>query len=83
MCPWNAPQFSNHENAKMEKCNLCFERLKVGKQVICTEACPMFALDVGPIKELKQKYIYNTETEGVSSNDKYTTSIIFNPQQFS
>ena len=83
VCPWNAPQFLNHEKAKMEKCNLCFERLEKGKQAICVEACPMFALDVGPIEDLKQKYIYTMETEGFKSKDNYKPSIIFNPKKFS
>ena len=67
-----------------EKCGAkCFERLEKGKQAICVEACPMFALDVGPIDELKQKYNYSTETEGFNSNDKYKPSIIFNPKKLS
>lgn len=83
VCPWNAPQFLNHEKAKMEKCNLCFERLEKGKQAICVEACPMFALDVGSIEDLKQKYIYTTETEGFKTTNKFKPSIIFKPKRFS
>ena len=76
-CPWKAPQFKNKNNAKMEKCNLCFTRLEKGQQPICVEACPMYALDVGPIEELKEKYDYNSEAEGFKTNDQINPSIIF------
>ena len=80
-CPWKAPQFKNMNGAKMEKCNLCFIRLKKGQQTICVEACPMYALDVGPIEELKEKYDYNSEAEGFKTNDQINPSIIFKPKK--
>ena len=55
-CPYNAPQFRPEEDAKMEKCNLCLDRLAIGKKPVCVSGCPMRALDVGPIDELKAKY---------------------------
>jgi anaerobic dimethyl sulfoxide reductase subunit B (iron-sulfur subunit) len=55
-CPWKAPQFGPEDNAKMQKCDLCLDRLEQGKAPICVEACPMYALDAGPIEELQKKY---------------------------
>jgi anaerobic dimethyl sulfoxide reductase subunit B (iron-sulfur subunit) len=75
-CPWNSPQFGSEDNAKMQKCNLCYERLDNGQQAICVEACPMYALDVGPIDKLKEKHGNNVEAVGFSYSDKVKPSVI-------
>jgi len=55
-CPYDAPQFRDQAEDKMEKCDLCLERWQQGKRPICVEACPMRALDAGPLDELRLKY---------------------------
>ncbi len=80
VCPWDAPQFSVKENAKMRKCILCVERLERGKQTICVEACPMYALDVDTIENLQKKYGNIHTTEGFKDNEKIRPSIIFKPK---
>ena len=80
-CPWDAPQFSKDENAKMRKCNLCIERLEQGKQTICVEACPMYALDVDKMEELQRKYGNILSTKGFKENKKIKPSIIFKPKK--
>ena len=82
VCPWNVPQFSSKENAKMQKCNFCLERLEQGQQTICVEACPMYALDAGPIDELKEKYGEILDAEGFHYNEKIRPSVIYK-QKFS
>ncbi|MHA1916058.1 MAG: 4Fe-4S dicluster domain-containing protein [Promethearchaeota archaeon] len=79
-CPWNAPQFGTEENAKMQKCDLCINRLENGKQTICVNACPVYALDVGELKELKKIYEHNNEAEGFKSSDALKPSVIFKPK---
>ena len=76
VCPWDSPQFSNELNAKMEKCDLCLDRLEKGQQTICVEACPMYALDVGHIEKLQEKYGKNRKAEGFLNNDKIKPSIV-------
>jgi len=76
-CPWDAPQFNSDSNAKMRKCNLCLERLEQGKQTICVEACPMYALDVGTMEQLRQKYGSNTRAVGFQNNKKIKPSVIY------
>ncbi|MFC1864551.1 FAD-dependent oxidoreductase [Chloroflexota bacterium] len=56
VCPYNAPQFDKEEKAKMQKCDLCLERWADNKKPICVEACPVRALDAGPLDELRTKY---------------------------
>ena len=80
VCPWDSPQFSNELNSKMEKCDLCLDRLEKEQQTICVEACPMYALGVGSIEELQKKYGNNIKAEGFLYNDKIKPSIIFKPK---
>ena len=79
-CPWNCPQFGLEENAKMQKCDFCQERLEKGEQPICVEACPMYALDWGPMDELKKKYGNIVKTEGFSYSNKFKPSVVFKPK---
>ena len=55
-CPYGASQFGGGENDKMQKCDFCLERWQGGKKPVCVEACPMRAMDAGPMEELKEKY---------------------------
>lgn len=76
VCPYKTPQFSS-EDAKMRKCNLCFDRLEQGQQTICVEACPMYALDVDTIEELLKKYGNDTEAKGFQYHENIKPSVIF------
>ena len=55
-CLIDAPQFGTEPNAKMQKCDLCYDRWENGRKPICVEACPMRALDAGPQDEMESKY---------------------------
>ena len=76
-CPYKAPQFSAENNAKMEKCDFCIDRLSENKQPICIASCPMWALDCGPLNELKTKYGDVRETTGFNYEEALEPSIIF------
>ncbi|QIM63070.1 dimethylsulfoxide reductase, chain B [Pasteurellaceae bacterium Orientalotternb1] len=54
-CPYGAPQFDDRKG-RMTKCDGCFERVEEGKKPMCVESCPLRALDLLPIDELKAKY---------------------------
>jgi anaerobic dimethyl sulfoxide reductase subunit B (iron-sulfur subunit) len=79
-CPYNAPQFGDEENAKMQMCTFCLDRLAKNKRPICVEACPMRALDAGPIDELKEKYLGLKEAEGFVYSEETKPSTIFKPR---
>jgi len=79
-CPYDAPQFGIELNAKMQKCNLCIDRLAEGKKPICVDACPMRALDVGPVDELIIKYGGVIEAEGFIYSVALAPSVVFNPK---
>lgn len=80
-CPWNAPQFGPEQNAKMQKCDFCQDRLDSGRQPICVEACPMYALETGPLDELEADHGNIKEAEGFKYSDRFKPSVIFKPKK--
>jgi len=55
-CPYGVPQFASGQDAKMQKCTFCPDRVGAGENPACVAACPVRALDAGPVEELKAKY---------------------------
>lgn len=76
-CPYEAPQFGVEKNAKMQKCDFCLERWPQGKKPICVDACPLRALDAGPVTELKTKYGDVKEVEGFTYSAEAKPSVVF------
>jgi anaerobic dimethyl sulfoxide reductase subunit B (iron-sulfur subunit) len=64
----------------MEKCDLCIERWPEGKKPICVEGCPMYALDAGPLDEMKTKYGTGKEASGFTWSEKCNPSVVFKPK---
>jgi hypothetical protein len=55
----------------MYKCDLCYDRIKVGKEPACVEACPKGAIIYGPKEELrKQAYAIAKKINGYVYGDK-------------
>lgn len=80
-CPYDAPQFTAEENAKMQKCDLCIDRLAMDKKPICVSGCPMRALDAGPIDKLKAKYGAVETAESFSYIEAQKPSVVFKPKK--
>jgi formate dehydrogenase iron-sulfur subunit len=52
-CPYGIPRYDWEATVPyVRKCDMCFERLQVGKQPACTEACPEEATIFGTRDEL-------------------------------
>lgn len=79
-CPYGVPQFRRDANAKMEKCDLCLERWSEGKKPICVEGCPMYALDAGPMDELRKKYGSVRDAAGFTWDKEMAPSVVFKPK---
>jgi anaerobic dimethyl sulfoxide reductase subunit B (iron-sulfur subunit) len=79
-CPYDVPQFGSDENSRVQMCTLCVDRLAEKKNPVCVDACPMRALDFGPMDELKKKYGDVKEVEGFSHSEETNPSIIFKPR---
>jgi anaerobic dimethyl sulfoxide reductase subunit B (iron-sulfur subunit) len=52
-CPFGAPHFGR--DGKMEKCDLCAERLAHGLEPACVRVCPAKALQVASFEELSAR----------------------------
>jgi anaerobic dimethyl sulfoxide reductase subunit B (iron-sulfur subunit) len=76
-CPFYALQFGDEENAKVQKCDFCLGRWHEKKKPICVEACPMRALDAGPLDELRAKYGDIREAAGFAHFSGAKPSITF------
>jgi anaerobic dimethyl sulfoxide reductase subunit B (iron-sulfur subunit) len=81
VCPYQAPQFGAEPDAKMQKCTLCFKRVAKNKKPICVDACPVQALDAGPIEELRAKYGDIQQAEGFTYSAELAPSVIFKPKK--
>lgn len=54
-CPFDMPKFEySGWNPKIQKCNMCYDRLLEGKKPACVEACPTDALMFGQKRELME-----------------------------
>jgi len=52
-CPFDVPKFEYYSaNPKIEKCDMCYDRIREGKIPACAEACPGDALTFGTRREL-------------------------------
>ena len=80
-CPYEAPQFGSEDNARMQMCTFCLDRLAEDKSPICVDACPMHALDAGPLDKLKAKYGEMKETVGFAYSTKTHPAIVLKPKE--
>ena len=80
-CPYHAPQFGDEQEARVEKCDLCADRWQQGKKPVCVEACPMRALDAGPLDDLEAKYGALKEVNGFAYAEKNRPSVVFKARQ--
>ena len=52
-CPWDMPKFEFHSaNPRIQKCDMCFQRLKTGESPACAFNCPNDALLYGKRRDL-------------------------------
>lgn len=52
-CPFDVPKFEFHSaNPKIQKCDMCYNRIIKGEKPTCVEACPGEALTFGTRREL-------------------------------
>ncbi|MFC1874406.1 4Fe-4S dicluster domain-containing protein, partial [Chloroflexota bacterium] len=80
-CPYDAPQFGAEDNAKMQKCNLCPDRWAEGRKPACVQSCPTWALDAGPIDELRTRYGDDRGADSFAYSEDLIPSITFKPKK--
>ena len=91
-CPFDIPKAEYFEwNPKIQKCNMCYERLQAGMKPACVEACPTDTLMFGPKRQLMEvarhrvyshpdKYVHHIygEHEVGGAGWLYLSSVPFN-----
>ena len=80
-CPYGAITYENDgPEAKANKCNMCIDKLHQDQKPICALACPMRALDFGPLEELREKYGELQELRGLPDGGETDPSVVFRPR---
>ena len=79
-CPYGAPQFGPEKGSKMRKCNYCLDRVEKGELPNCVEACPVRALDAGPLEALEKRYGTVKEAEGFRYSKRTSPAVVFKPK---
>ncbi len=74
-CPYGAPQY-HVEAGKMTGCDMCRDLVLKGDGPACVDACPLEALDFGPIDELRAKYGDVVETSGLPTAETEPNIVI-------
>jgi len=82
-CPYDALRFTTSGRCHIVKCNLCLDRLSEGRLPACVAACPVEALDAGPMEELLAEYGEFRELEGLADYRHTKPSITFRPKNSS
>ncbi len=54
VCPYSAPQ-DDKSAGHVRKCDLCIRELEQGRPPVCVAACPLRAIEVGPLEELTKR----------------------------
>jgi len=71
-CPFDIPKFEySGWNPRIQKCNMCYERLQEGKKPACVNSCPTDALMFGQKRELMEVARHRV----YSNPDKYVRHI--------
>lgn len=79
-CPYGALVFDG-DQGKMTKCDFCEDELAEDRPPACVAACPMRAMDYGPIDELRERYGDLDEIEPLPSASISQPAIVFGPHR--
>lgn len=79
-CPYDSPQF-NPKTKKVGKCDFCRDLLAAGQPPACVAACPMRALEYGPLDELQQKYGTVNQTKGMPKAGITQPALVITPHR--
>jgi anaerobic dimethyl sulfoxide reductase subunit B (iron-sulfur subunit) len=71
VCPFGIPQFGL--NGKMQKCQLCLDRVALGEDPPCVATCPSEALLWGPMDKLAERAAKKTAQKHVAAALSHVT----------
>lgn len=81
VCPYEAPRFNPGREFKMEKCDLCSDRLAQGQEPICVAACPTHALKIGPLSEDERPEGFELEAVGFTYSPQARPAVALKPRR--
>jgi anaerobic dimethyl sulfoxide reductase subunit B (iron-sulfur subunit) len=77
-CPYGAPVYeSDDPGVRARKCTFCIDRLLRGEKPICVIACPLRALDFGPLDKLTKIYGKERDLEDLPNSRTTRPCIVF------
>lgn len=77
-CPYGAPQM-NTATGQMSKCDFCIDLQAQGEDPACVAACPLRAIDYGPIDELREKYGSLADIRGLPDSSQTKPNLVVRP----
>jgi len=77
-CPYKAPIFDEKEG-KVSKCDYCADRIDLGGEPRCSEACPMDCLLAGDLTQLRARYGSIRAVKDTPTPDLTGPAIVINP----
>ena len=79
-CPYGAMQYEDDApGTPASKCDFCYDKLEAGELPVCVMACPLRALDFGPIEEMEKRYGKLRALEDMPSPEQAKPAIVFKP----
>ena len=79
-CPYGAPQY-NEKIFKSNKCDFCQDLQAKGEEPVCVAACPMRAIEFGPVEELRKKYGKVSRIIGMPSSSISNPNLVITPHR--
>ncbi|MEH7416671.1 DMSO/selenate family reductase complex B subunit [Neobacillus drentensis] len=79
-CPYGSPQY-NKKIFKSNKCDFCMDLQEKGEDPACVAACPMRAIEFGPIEQLRKKYGTVSQIKGLPSSTITQPNLVITPHQ--
>jgi anaerobic dimethyl sulfoxide reductase subunit B len=81
-CPYGAPVFGNDETGEeAQKCDMCIDRLERKEMPVCVLACPLRALDFGPMDQLMEIHGDTRDLEDLPGSEITGPSVLFKPRK--
>jgi Fe-S-cluster-containing dehydrogenase component/DMSO reductase anchor subunit len=87
VCPYDAPKF-NPDTRVVEKCNFCTDRISHGGKPACAVACPVGALDFGPVESGMEVVVSGFVNRGIKPaihlvplRPEHTQPVIWNDEE--
>jgi len=79
-CPYDALQY-NPKTKKVCKCDFCYDLLAEDQPPACVAACPLRAMDYGPLDRLQEKYGQINQTQGMPDGDITQPALVITPHR--